>query len=281
MINMIKVINQMTLVAVGAAAGLTLTGAAVSDVNASGTGMVIESFEEHMGPWTVRGNIDCFDPVECPRFFWEVTRTTDEAHEGEFSLDMTANGQWDNGSIWIERPIHLEPGEWEIGLSFQLHDIIDSPINPFPVTAYVAFEPPQEQQDFEWIGFTGHKGWKPYNYSRTLIAEEPTTAWVALGYRITWETCRTYLVDSIVLSGIPAQPEHRPGDLTHDGVVGVEDLLLLLVNWGPCPYEAYLCFCTDGDDCVTDSPDTDCVGDITGSAATGIDDLLILLTNWG
>ena len=53
------------------------------------------------------------------------------------------------------------------------------------------------------------------------------------------------------------------GDLDFDGVVGAADLLILLVNWGPCG---------DCDDCLADLDD-DC--------NVGAGDLLILLTNWG
>lgn len=55
----------------------------------------------------------------------------------------------------------------------------------------------------------------------------------------------------------------NPGDLNGDGVVGVADLLILLVNWGPCA------------DC------NDCPADLGGDCTVGVSDLLILLANWG
>ena len=54
-----------------------------------------------------------------------------------------------------------------------------------------------------------------------------------------------------------------PGDLDGDGSVGASDLLILLVNWGPCA------------DC------DDCIADIDGDCTVGAIDLLILLVNWG
>ncbi|MEE9129955.1 MAG: FG-GAP repeat protein [Phycisphaerales bacterium] len=54
-----------------------------------------------------------------------------------------------------------------------------------------------------------------------------------------------------------------PGDLDCNGVVGASDLLILLVNWGPC------------DDCK------DCPADLDGDCIVGASDLLILLANWG
>lgn len=53
------------------------------------------------------------------------------------------------------------------------------------------------------------------------------------------------------------------GDLDGDGTVGASDLLILLVNWGPCG------------DC------DDCPADLDGDCSVGASDLLILLVNWG
>ncbi|MEE9129589.1 MAG: S8 family serine peptidase [Phycisphaerales bacterium] len=53
------------------------------------------------------------------------------------------------------------------------------------------------------------------------------------------------------------------GDLDGDGTVGASDLLILLVNWGPCA------------DC------NDCIADLNGDCSVGAADLLILLVNWG
>jgi choice-of-anchor B domain-containing protein len=53
-----------------------------------------------------------------------------------------------------------------------------------------------------------------------------------------------------------------PGDIDGDGIVGINDLLLLLSTWGPCA------------DCG------DCPADIDNDCLVGINDLLILLANW-
>jgi hypothetical protein len=51
-----------------------------------------------------------------------------------------------------------------------------------------------------------------------------------------------------------------PGDLDGDGRVGINDLLILLASWGPCPA---------------------CPADLDGDGLVGINDLLILLAAWG
>ncbi len=76
----------------------------------------------------------------------------------------------------------------------------------------------------------------------------------ALGGFPDWEAAVAWLLP---------EPPVIPGDLDGDGSVGVNDLLILLASWGPCP------------DC------NDCPADLDGSCSVGVGDLLILLANWG
>ncbi len=62
-----------------------------------------------------------------------------------------------------------------------------------------------------------------------------------------------------IAPGVPA----IPGDLDGDGVVGAQDLALLLGSWGPCP------------------PQEDCPADPNGDGVVGPNDLALLLGNWG
>jgi hypothetical protein len=66
------------------------------------------------------------------------------------------------------------------------------------------------------------------------------------------------IVDADVVGNILAIP--CPSDLDHNGTVGVNDLLIMLANWGPCP---------------------GCPADLDGSGSVNVNDLLIMLANWG
>ncbi len=57
---------------------------------------------------------------------------------------------------------------------------------------------------------------------------------------------------------VPAQPPSNPADLNGDGVVAINDLLILLASWGLPAVPA----------------------DLDGNGVVGINDLLILLANW-
>ena len=55
-----------------------------------------------------------------------------------------------------------------------------------------------------------------------------------------------------------------PSDLNGDGIIGVDDFLFLLGNWGPC----------------SEPCPPSCVADFDGDCNVGITDFLILLGNW-
>ena len=53
-------------------------------------------------------------------------------------------------------------------------------------------------------------------------------------------------------------------DLDCDGDVDVDDLVIVIVRWGPCP----------------GAPDP-CAGDADGDGDVDVDDLVAVITNWG
>lgn len=55
----------------------------------------------------------------------------------------------------------------------------------------------------------------------------------------------------------------EPADLNCDGIIDIEDLFIVLSEWGECP-----------------DPD-DCPADLDGNGVVDVDDLFILLANWG
>ena len=71
-----------------------------------------------------------------------------------------------------------------------------------------------------------------------------------------------YFVDSFINFDLEGA---TPGDVTGDGIVGIDDFLFLLAAWGPC------------DDPCPPS----CRPDFDGDCFVGIQDFLFLLANWG
>jgi hypothetical protein len=66
------------------------------------------------------------------------------------------------------------------------------------------------------------------------------------------------------LGGGPATIRVVPvGDLDGDGIVGVNDFLLLMAAWGPCP-----------------DPPEPCRADLDGDGMVGVNDFLLMLAHW-
>jgi probable HAF family extracellular repeat protein len=55
-----------------------------------------------------------------------------------------------------------------------------------------------------------------------------------------------------------------PGDANGDGSVDVDDLIAVILGWGPCP-----------------KPPADCPSDVNDSGTVDVDDLIMVILNWG
>jgi len=93
---------------------------------------------------------------------------------------------------------------------------------------------------------------------------------LVLSDRDTTGALRLYFTADVVLDSTPDLVEGFmcltvsalgcPPDLTGDGMIGFDDLHIVLSTWGPCP---------------------GCLGDIDGDGMVGFSDLLIILSTWG
>ncbi|MHC4990272.1 MAG: cohesin domain-containing protein [Planctomycetota bacterium] len=66
-----------------------------------------------------------------------------------------------------------------------------------------------------------------------------------------------------MLEVLPARPT-AIGDINADGVVNVDDLLVVILAWGPCSL-----------------PPTPCPADVDCNGSVGVDDLVAVILNWG
>jgi hypothetical protein len=60
------------------------------------------------------------------------------------------------------------------------------------------------------------------------------------------------------------RPPEGPGDATGDGTVDVDDLIAVILGWGPCP-----------------APPAPCPADVNDSGEVDVDDLIMVILNWG
>lgn len=163
---------------------------------------VAESFESGFGPW--RANADI-------QREWSATRTTAQAHQGFWSINITADGLNDDGTVWIFRQLRLPPGTHHIGLTFHVWKGGEGIVNVNHPIGFIGLREPRLESDFnsspEGTNFfpKSAAGWSSYSMSRTLNVTSTSTAWVAVGYDITFEDFVTHHFDSITLTGIPTQ----------------------------------------------------------------------------
>lgn len=155
-------------------------------------------FENNLQGWTRDHFIDCeHDPEPCT-FDWRISRSTQQAKGGSTSLKAYLDGTNDDGTIWLERRFDIGANaDATVELSFWLWSEGQSDFNTWPVVAFVGRRNPDTESDFKIVGQTDQKaGWKRYELTRQVSAGPSGRVWVAFGFGATWETPRTYFLDS-------------------------------------------------------------------------------------
>jgi hypothetical protein len=209
---------------------------------------VFESFEDGLSPWR--------ENAEMPRP-WQVNRFEGLADHGQWSVEISQDGRSDDGTVWMVREIRLPAGTSNVGVEFSVFSQAQSDLNNFQVVAYIGQTDPQTMLEFTVVGHTGQAaGWVGgYQHSQTLNLAAPGPAYVAVGIDIVYEDIRTYLIDSVSITGIPVQC----GDGQCTGGETACDCPVDCPGPGPAPGETA---CTDGvdDDCdgFVDCDDSEC-----------------------
>jgi hypothetical protein len=157
------------------------------------------SFEGGLQGWSRDHFIDCEqDPEPCV-FNWRITRSTQQAHDGNTSLKMFLDGTNDDGTIWLERRFDVKPNSTtKVRIRFWLWSEGQSDFNTWPVVAYAGRANPETEEDFTIVGQTDRRaGWSRYELVQEVTAGSSGRIWVAFGFGATWETPRTYFIDSV------------------------------------------------------------------------------------
>ncbi|UCD15028.1 MAG: S8 family serine peptidase, partial [Candidatus Omnitrophota bacterium] len=132
---------------------------------------------------------------------YEFLKETSLVLDGKESLEMWLNGANDDGTMWVEREIEVEPdetGEQEINVSFWIWQEL-SDANPWGgAVVYIGETNPEEEEDFEIVGSLNIKdGWTEYRYSKKINVAAAGKIWVAVGIKCTWESEGTFWLDKI------------------------------------------------------------------------------------
>ncbi len=180
-----NVFRRLALGAVAVTA--VLAGSAVPVAAAAAA----ESFETGFGAW--RPDTDGLAPT------WSITRSTEQAQHGIYSLRVFMDGRQDDGTSWVERTFKVEPkAKVRVRLTFQLWSATQADIGTWFVVAAAGSRDPEIERDFLRIGSTEEaEGWHPYTATWTVTADDTGTFWVALGTSVVWETERHHYLDNV------------------------------------------------------------------------------------
>jgi len=161
--------------------------------------IIREGFEEGFDDWAVDADVP-LDPNNPGSFVeWNITRSRDIAHFGEYSLKFFIDGRQDDGTIWIERKLSVKKNSYiKIKISFMFYSESESFNTIASICAYAGIRNPEVEEDFAILGSANEvEGWKNYNYTTGLYTGSSEEVWVALGITVRWETYMTYYIDDV------------------------------------------------------------------------------------
>lgn len=179
-----------------------MIGALILSAGSASADTVFEGFENGFGPW--RADADM-------QRVWSVTRSTAQAEAGAWSLDFTANGLNDDGTVWVTRQLLLPAGSWNIGLQFAIWKGSEGIVSVIPAIGFIGLREPAVEFDFtlspegEVFPIPQPAGFSFHQMNRSITVSVPTIAYVAFGYDIVVEGIITRFFDSATLTGVPNQ----------------------------------------------------------------------------
>ncbi len=162
--------------------------------------IIREDFEDGFGDWVIDADVP-LDPNNPGHYVdWSITRSTDVASSGQYSLKLYIDGRQDDGTIWIERKIAVQKdSQIQVGISFDFYSDHESLANTIAVVcAYAGIRKPRAEEHFTVIGNANEvEGWKRYSYTAKIDTGTSEEIWVALGLSVRWETHMTYYIDDV------------------------------------------------------------------------------------
>jgi hypothetical protein len=158
-----------------------------------------DDFENGLDLWTTSGHVpdDPNNPGHSVE--WNIELSTNQSVSPNHSALFTIDGLQDDGAIWIERKLTVEPNAVKnVNVTFELWSVSESFNTMAVVIGYAGSENPSSEGDFEVIGPANQvEGWMTYSFSREVTADSNGDIYVALGISVVWETQITHFVDDV------------------------------------------------------------------------------------
>jgi hypothetical protein len=174
-----------------------------------------EGFEDGIGEWTADAAIG--PEVDVEAFEWTVDVSGEQAAEGERSLRIVNEGDYDDGTTWAVHPVPVEPGRpylatvtarfWSESESF--NTLRDAVMRLGPERPETEEEFPSPGVNTSALGETPYgglreplwltAGWREYRFEWTAPSISTDTLYVALGTSVIWEGDATHFVDEVAV----------------------------------------------------------------------------------
>ena len=128
-----------------------------------------EGFEGDLAGWQVGADVPQDPNRPGEEIAWSVEPGDEQASAGSRSLRLRLDGLQDDGTIWLARPLAVQPGAPRtVRLSFDLWSASESANTLANVAAYAGGRAPEAEGDFDLSQPANQAaGWQRYSYSLT------------------------------------------------------------------------------------------------------------------
>jgi hypothetical protein len=160
-----------------------------------------DDFEKGLGGWSIASDVP-EDPNNPGKLVeWRIERSSNQSVSGSHSILFAIDGSQDDGTIWIQRELDVEPNVRKtVAIAFQFWSPSESFNTLAAVVGYAGNAEPKVEEDLQVIGEADKAtGWKMYSYSAEVPADGDRL-FVALGISVRWETTLEYFVDDVTVT---------------------------------------------------------------------------------
>lgn len=186
-----------------------------------------DGFEAGLGQWAQGSDVPDDPNRPGEKVAWNITESDDRAAAGNRSARFALDGRQDDGTIWLHRPVRVEPGRayhanlsvaaWSPSESFNTRAYLVLFMGPHAPSAEADFTGGGEGKDGQppspaVAGRTAQRrepldqaaGWRNYTLTWTTPPFEGASLWVAAGISVVFETEVAFWLDEVDLRLAPA-----------------------------------------------------------------------------
>lgn len=160
-----------------------------------------DDFEEGLNGWTPDAHVPEDPNNPGNPVAWEIDVSSNQSVSGSQSVRFMIDGLQDDGAIWIERKLSLEPNSVKnVNVTFQFWSPSESFNTIAVVVGYIGDKDPAVEEDFQVIDPANMaEGWKTYSFDSEVTVDNNGDAYVGVGIAVRWETVMEYFIDDITV----------------------------------------------------------------------------------